>query len=467
MNYSLLTKTTVSNKLKLDTEAIVHIFPDFDKNILDIIDKINLLRSNLQGVVIKNFRFSNKRINSQDYINTIKKSEENGNFRMFLSIPEIQNNRYIIVDHTLAVERLRDLSDRMSPNQLFHYLFDYIETEFTQIKSLSPTVTQIPLFVFNDANGLFNIIKTSSKYKISNDKLFDKFMIGCDAKTSTFITILGYEKKSPEFINPNISRLAGLLSTIDEIKPDSKEQKNDNNVEHEYKKDDSTNDLTKLSTSEYDNIMLSNILRKYNVRDPQIADIVREAVNDYKAKYKNYNKDDIEQVIFKAIYSSLYGKTEIPQEIKDDPKLLFVELSSKVNFSVPVYYPKLKEETVVRPKDVVKLKTVVGPARLENEFKENIHKNVNRLFKGLETRQHPVKIKKLDYEIKDNNLDRFIEYTITMQNITGGQKEPYDVKVRIPTLVNGRYFKFTGKEYILASQQFLIPITKNKPTQAR
>ena len=468
MNYTQYKRNTIQNRLKIDTESVIHVFPDYDMNILDIIDKINLLRANLQGVTIKNIRLANKRINSTDYIQEIKKSEETKNFRMFLSVPEITTNRYIIIDHTLAVERLRDLSERMSANQLTHYLFDYLAAEFENMKTLNAKITQIPLFIFKNESGLFNVIDQGSKYKLGEIKLFDKFAFGCDLNSSMFTPIIAYgDDKQPEFLKQNISKIKSFVTKTNDDIIQKPEETKDYEFKVDQDKEPASNNIEKLSISEYDNIALSNILRKYNVRDPQVAEIVKSTVDDYKKKYKDYSKDDIEQVIFKAIHHSLYGKVEITKEVKDDPKILFARLSEKVNFSTPIYYPKIKQETLVRPKEVVKLESVAGPARLENEFKENIHKNVDRLFKGLETRQHPIKIKKLTHEIKDNNLDRFIEYTITVQNVTGGIREPYDVKVRIPTLVNGRYFKFSGKEYILSSQQFLMPITKNKPTQAR
>lgn len=72
-----------------------------------------------------------------------------------------------------------------------------------------------------------------------------------------------------------------------------------------------------------------------------------------------------------------------------------------------------------------------------------IHENVEKVFKTLENQKHPIKVNKISYEYVDNNLDRFIEYTISLQNMTGN-KQKYDVKLDIPTVLNDKYFKLGG-----------------------
>ncbi len=71
------------------------------------------------------------------------------------------------------------------------------------------------------------------------------------------------------------------------------------------------------------------------------------------------------------------------------------------------------------------------------------------------------------HEYDDNNLNRTINYQITLRNIAGGFSDPYTVNVKVPALVNDRYFKLNGKNYILSNQQFFIPITKTEPNEAR
>jgi hypothetical protein len=88
------------------------------------------------------------------------------------------------------------------------------------------------------------------------------------------------------------------------------------------------------------------------------------------------------------------------------------------------------------------------------------------LFKTLESKANPVEILNIKHQIKDNNINRYIEYTITLKNKVGFQ-EPYTIKLNVPHLINDRYFKLNGKEYILSSQQFLKPITKSTHTEAR
>ena len=78
-----------------------------------------------------------------------------------------------------------------------------------------------------------------------------------------------------------------------------------------------------------------------------------------------------------------------------------------------------------------------------NKKQDLIHENIEKVFKTLENQTHPIKVKKITHEYVDNDINRFIEYTITLQNLTGN-KQQYEVKLDIPTVLNDKYFKLGG-----------------------
>ena len=78
-----------------------------------------------------------------------------------------------------------------------------------------------------------------------------------------------------------------------------------------------------------------------------------------------------------------------------------------------------------------------------NKNKDLIHENIEKVFKTLENQTHPIKVKKISYDYVDNDINRFIEYTIKLQNLTGNKQE-YEVKLDIPTVLNDKYFKLGG-----------------------
>ena len=72
-----------------------------------------------------------------------------------------------------------------------------------------------------------------------------------------------------------------------------------------------------------------------------------------------------------------------------------------------------------------------------------IHENIEKVFKTLEEQRHPIKVLGIHHKYVDNNMDRYIEYTIDLQNLTGN-KQKYPVKLHIPTTLNEKYFKLGG-----------------------
>ena len=59
--------------------------------------------------------------------------------------------------------------------------------------------------------------------------------------------------------------------------------------------------------------------------------------------------------------------------------------------------------------------------------------------------KHPIKVLNISYDYVDNNIDRYTEYTINLQN-TDGNKQKYTVKLNIPTVINEKYFKIGGNK---------------------
>ena len=113
------------------------------------------------------------------------------------------------------------------------------------------------------------------------------------------------------------------------------------------------------------------------------------------------------------------------------------------------------ENNYINPNsELISLNKITGPCRHKFEFSNNIHTHVEKLFKTLEDKTNPIEVLGIKHTIKDNNLNRYIEYEITLKNKVGF-KEPYTIKLNVPYLINDRYFKLNGKEYILSSQQFL------------
>jgi len=125
-------------------------------------------------------------------------------------------------------------------------------------------------------------------------------------------------------------------------------------------------------------------------------------------------------------------------------------------------------QTIYNPDKVLSLKSTITNLH-EKEFGERIDTYIRTLLKSLEDIPDTVPLKKriknIKRELIDDKLNRFWLYTVTVENEKTG--ESYDLQIKIPALINQRYFKLNGKTYVLANQRFLKPITVTDKNKAR
>jgi hypothetical protein len=421
---------------------------------------------------------------------------------------KLPDRKYFIIDHTVTSQGVEHLYGTIGKKQAIIYLIQQIKSEFKKLKTEYPNYENIIIFNIINEDGLYDIIRQFPIIsKVETLNFFDRIglvavCVGTDA--TTFIPILHFDQKGDaEFLKNNLVKVSKALSLavppeinikdsteappVDgaaPISPTAAETDPQNpppalndittNIINDTISDNIKKDLESEMfkiTAEVDSARLSKVLKNYKIQDEIVANNIKLVVNEYLEKNKNkeIEKKNLEDVVLKSIHFSLFGTDEVKDIYKANPELLISKLEESETFSKHITYPEpIHQISLVSPKDVVQINRITGPVRHKFEFNENIHSNIKTLFKSLEQKTNfPVKVQKFSYDYYDDNLNRFIEYTITLKNISGGAPEPYDVKIRIPALVNDKYFKLNGQEYILSSQQFLHPLTKDKNSEAR
>lgn len=442
--------------------------------------------------------------------------------KVLQSIPEQQiksikdQKKFIIVDHTIISQAAQYMFELTNVKNALFFMLQQVKREFLNYKTKNADIQNNIMFLFDENRPEPSMIELLHKLMMSpqgrindNLKIFDKYILtSLNIKNSPIIfPIANYGNHgNPQIYRKHINLLDDIYSKMDELgeKPlevdnqdkketpsKSKELKStvlnkfktnlsSDNPAAEIAKDISTNEKVidkKLnvsddkisSVSDINQKQLSRILRKYKIRDKMIEDNIRNAIDTYLSENpRNVTSENIEKIILLAINKSIFNKDEIDDEYLENPAKLFAKLHEVNTYSKDITYPKEKQPTAISASDVIDLKRVTGLVRHEYEFSDNIHGNIKTLFKSLESRlDAPIKVKKVDFKYEDNNLNRVINYDITLQNMTGENKEPYKVNVKVPALVNDRYFKLNGKNYIMANQQFFKPITKTDPNEVR
>lgn len=382
-------------------------------------------------------------------------------------------------------------SDKVPDKLLFQLFLEYVHKNYyNHIKKIVPKIDVDIILGFNNNNGrLLNLFKEYGTVvfqtgEISKLPLFDNYIYASDLNDH-FLPIVNKNRGKNQLIRQQLSKLIEFINSKEKenVKIVSDEEglivtnklanKETNLVSaiteklSKQKLTASIDPDTKQLEINIDTKTISKVLKKYKINDPNIVINAKAAIVNYIKETKQQPPKDVTEILLlKAINKTVHGTDKLDEKYVRQPQLLLKKLNE-----INVYQNKLEmfcEYPSVNPHDIVDLTYTTGQFRHQFEFEDVIHENIKKLFKSLENRANdPVKIVKIKYEIVDTNVDRYIEYTITMKNLTGKNKQPYDVTIRVPALVNERYFKIGGKTYIIPSQQFFKPLTKTEKNEVR
>jgi hypothetical protein len=458
----------ITNEIIINEPTIIHFIPDFNTNFITYKDKFPFRLSNLQTLVVKSnmMRIGPIGLNPKQYFIDVKKEIS----KTSNSIPDtISDNKFIIVDHSPVMEAIYKINIISERRALF-LLFNYLKNEFQYSKSIHKNVEHVVLISFNNT-GLLECINSnivSFKSKDEEFRFFDNYtLINANNLTTPFI----YYRQTSIYIDINaLSKIKKEVASIIKVAPP--EPVDLTNISNEEP-------TTKNNTSKINNIsskpigedkLGSNVLHKtlteLEIHDDNIENNIRLAIQGQLSKNPNASEEDLNLIVLRAINKTIYGHDNISEEHLNNPKLLTSKLKAFDEY-YDVMHMSSTENNYINPNsELISLNKITGPSRHKFEFSNNIHTHVEKLFKTLEDKTNPIEVLDIKHTIKDNNLNRYIEYEITLKNKVGF-KEPYTIKLNVPHLINDRYFKLNGKEYILSSQQFLKPITKSTSTEAR
>lgn len=460
----------INNGISLNESKIIHFIPDFNTNFITYRDVFPFKLVNIQSLIVKSniIRIGSITLNPKQYFIDVKK--EFGKTSNIIP-DQINQNKFIIIDHSPVMEAIFKINEISGRRALF-LLFNYIKNEFQFSKSLHPNVEHVTLLSFHN-NGLIETISNNIaafKSKEEMFKFFDNYtLIHVNESVIPFL----YYKKTNVFIDISaLNRIKKEVELITPINPIDQQQNTLNStvsgLENTSVKPTIKNTISdKIYPEEkISNNILAQTLKTEEIKNDNVENNIKIAVSNQLILNPNSSEEEINQIVLKTINKTIYGTDEISQEYLDNPQLLIKKLKVYDEYSDKLTTFNTSNNFINPDLSLIPITKITGPCRHKYEFSNNIHVHVEKLFKTLESKNNPIEVVNITHAIKDNNIDRFIEYDITLKNKIG-YSEPYTIKLRVPHLINDRYFKLNGKEYILSSQQFLKPITKNTPTEAR
>jgi len=513
MNYSSIHPAyIVKQKVYVDKKTIFIVFPDTNLDISAEIYNANFLLSNCMGLVCPNkvLTIGKRKFNGKAHFYDVKK-------KMTSNILDQKIGRKLRVSNSLVIEKTEKevLSAHKSTNYYFYdatvwsqaldymmhryperivtkQMFEELESLYKQIKSSNNDYNVEVLFLIKNQSGrLYNIFSNIRSYMKLDDlksmKFFDDFAIISDCQ-NVLIPIINSEKGETKLVVANLPKLDEYVEANVEAadinksinKEDVKEE-----PEEETVKEPSmlTNIVQALQTSKLvadvdpksptvrvrlNQDELKRALKANKITDPDIVANVQIALNKYIDTNKaRPDQETAEDLVLRAINYTITGSDIISDEYLHKPNLLFNKLKQIDYYKNPLNITET--DNVVDLGKIIDLKYTTGQHRQKFEFENTIHENITKLFGSLESvgTEYPIKVKKIESTVEDNNSDRFINYKVTLQNMNGGKKEPYVVELKVPSPVNEKYFKLHGNSYIMTNQQFLRPVTKTDKNEVR
>jgi hypothetical protein len=483
-----------TSRLTIQKTTFLHIIPDFNMDVVDSLLSMDIGLNNCQSIYIKTGveKFGNAQINPKIYYYKLKERQDIP-VSLIQSLPtKIQTNKYIVIDYSILSQAIHQLLEKqLGIKNLQQILFEKIKENFLALKSKYPTIENVVLFNLNsieDNSSLFSIIFNQLQ-NIDIMKCFDSWMIVAvtnGPQQSTFIPLATYDNKGNiEFLRNNktliynaiINAIPKEIQLLDPVVDITKQK--EIQIKHELadkvasafvqSSEKFHNDAVYQSIIELDKKKLQKTLKNFQIKDPVVVNNIKIAVDQYIKQHPKVNREDIELIILKSIHFSLFGSEDIADDYLADPNRLISKLSEMNSFVKEISFPEITHTPqLVSPADIISINRITGLGRHKFELSQNLDFAVRNLFQSLENRKlNPIKVLKIKSNIIDNNVDRLREYTITVKNLVAGFKEPYELKLKIPALVNDYYFKLNGQNYILNNQMYLKPITKDKDSEAR
>lgn len=200
--------------------------------------------------------------------------------------------------------------------------------------------------------------------------------------------------------------------------------------------------------------------------DPKLVETITSLVNTFLKDKKDIavKLTDIPSVI-KVIKLALeYSNHSIGNKSNTLKELIDTTVKThlfKKDIAPNLMQNKIKPSGLDNYK-LTNIKYVLDPGRLATEFNENLDQNIAKMISALNDPKFKIKIINIDKEVVDDNANRYINYKIKIKPDKG---RVYEVKLRVPTLINDNYLKIGGQTFVLNNQLMQKPILKKSENE--
>lgn len=499
---------TISNMKK---PIMIHLILDGNTTIKNVIYKLNIALNNCYGILEYGTKTvsigGGKVFNASQYYKLVKAELESAedsskNLKVINTLPKkFPENKFIFFDRELLRMQLKYMRKTRyrSISMFSEYLIDSLIEDHQMMKTSFSEFDHY-YFIVTDAVDIKNSPEESIVWAFKNfirlkDKniTFDLIHNFVYVDKTMFRPVIMIKRDDSKYVDvesgkflistQNINTILKEMSEVTkmEIPSDDAENPAPTASPEENKAPQESNIVTPASNVvtvknpfdiSVDKESLKKLAARINLDDEEIVKNARLYIDNYiksnNLKKENLKNVDVYHLLLKAIKYNVHGTDEVTDIDIKDADTLFKQL-----YDSETVHKKIENIPVVHNfsldvNEAVTVKEVSAPVRKEFEFGENLDHKINYIFKALEYMpKYKIKVENIEKQYVSDKFNSYIEYTLTVRNMEGGYKEPYKLKVKIPKLVNGKYFRLDGKDYICANQLVFEPLTKTEKNEVR
>ncbi|MEM4385525.1 MAG: hypothetical protein QXD03_03150 [Candidatus Anstonellales archaeon] len=470
-----------------DKGVFLHIILDVNnKSISDYIYKLNINMANCKAVYIpvyKNMTFLGRTYNMREYYKKTKSELESNDdkskhIRTVINIQKTGlKNKFVIVDREDLRLKIKAIFNRYGNkinSSIVNNTIDLISSDIEYYKSSEPDIVHIYVFVVDlEGQNDISIIDVIRRHTFSSEN--EKWLLNSDIycccigfDNTMWYVISRFDSDDNKFLvsKNNIQRIYSL------IHKDDKEDSHDKNDKIQIDKEKPSSTVINPFNFSVSKESLEKLANRINLNDPDILSNAKTYIENYvrskKIDTSKIKDEDIYKLLIKSIKYSITGNDNVTVKDIERSDVLFNQLYDSHIFKKNVEDIVVIDNILCDPKHVNKINEVSSPAIKEFEFGENLISKIEYMFKSLEYMpKHRIKVEKIDKNYISDKYNSYIRFTVKLRNLDAGRKEPYTVSIKVPKLINGKYFRINGKDYICSNQLVFEPITKTDENSVR
>jgi hypothetical protein len=232
MNLKNFKNTTKAKSLIITNNAILHIVPEFNSNVLSNLNKFNIPLNNCHSIIIKTniLKLAGKTFDAREYSKKSKKqiSKNTKKITILNTLPKniTSKSQYFIIDNLITSQSSKYLYDMTSKKRSLSYLINQLKKEFKFTKQKYPKFSNYPIITIDpyisiknpNYESIYDLIKSIQTLSMQDLSCFDNHLLIAlneDNKRYTYLSLIYYDQKGNLKINK--STLSYIKSSIDSV----------------------------------------------------------------------------------------------------------------------------------------------------------------------------------------------------------------------------------------------------------